>query len=315
MTAVRRNILSAPTARDDFIRGLKLLKGQVIDPPLSIYDFFVIWHHQAMMQHTPVTQSRRNAAHVGPVFLPWHRFFLLVLEQQLQQALNDEDFGLPYWAWNVDGDLGADAQAASAIWSSDCMGGQGNPVTDGPFAFQEADPASWRVRVEPTVSLALKTVDRGLRRAFTGSGEFPTLPNSDQAKAILGRPLYDEMPWLTDSTTTFRNGLEGWGYDAPRMHNLVHMWVNGDMGPSTSPNDPVFFLNHCNVDRMWSAWQLRHQPADYVPADTESMELAGHRLSDPLWVPPELQVTPAISDMLDHSAMYSYDTLSDLEDA
>ena len=26
------------------------------------------------------------------------------------------------------------------------------------------------------------------------------------------------------------------------------------MAPATSPNDPVFYLNHCNVDRIWEAW-------------------------------------------------------------
>src|SRR5829696_1697483 len=38
------------------------------------------------------------------------------------------------------------------------------------------------------------------------------------------------------------------------MHNQVHVWIGGDMGPATSPNDPVFYLNHCNVDRIWEAW-------------------------------------------------------------
>lgn len=27
------------------------------------------------------------------------------------------------------------------------------------------------------------------------------------------------------------------------------------MGPGTSPNDPIFYLNHCNVDRIWAKWQ------------------------------------------------------------
>ena len=31
-------------------------------------------------------------------------------------------------------------------------------------------------------------------------------------------------------------------------------------GPCTpsSPNDPVFFLNHCNADRLWKAWLTQH---------------------------------------------------------
>ncbi len=35
-------------------------------------------------------------------------------------------------------------------------------------------------------------------------------------------------------------------------------WVGGDMAPGTSPNDPVFYLNHCNADRMWTSWMERH---------------------------------------------------------
>jgi tyrosinase len=39
------------------------------------------------------------------------------------------------------------------------------------------------------------------------------------------------------------------------MHNRVHICIGGDMGSSTSPNnDPVFYLNHCNVDRIWAVW-------------------------------------------------------------
>ena len=41
--------------------------------------------------------------------------------------------------------------------------------------------------------------------------------------------------------------------DGPRLRNLVHVWVGRDMSPGSSPNDPVFFLNHCNVDRH--GWQ------------------------------------------------------------
>ena len=38
------------------------------------------------------------------------------------------------------------------------------------------------------------------------------------------------------------------------------------MGPGTSPNDPVFFLHHCNVDRLWARWQYAHPNAPYLPA-------------------------------------------------
>ncbi len=33
-----------------------------------------------------------------------------------------------------------------------------------------------------------------------------------------------------------------------------------------TPNDPVFFLHHANVDRVWATWQLTHPGSDnYLP--------------------------------------------------
>jgi tyrosinase len=34
---------------------------------------------------------------------------------------------------------------------------------------------------------------------------------------------------------------------------------------TTSPNDPVFFLHHANVDRRWAEWQTRHPGKTYEP--------------------------------------------------
>jgi tyrosinase len=62
-----------------------------------------------------------------------------------------------------------------------------------------------------------------------------------------------------------RNLVEGWQPNPPAMHNRVHVWVGGDMSPASSPNDPVFFLNHCNVDRLWADWQQNHGNASYLP--------------------------------------------------
>ena len=52
------------------------------------------------------------------------------------------------------------------------------------------------------------------------------------------------------------------------------------MGPDTSPNDPIFFLHHCNVDRLWADWQNRHPTASYEP---QSGGPQGHNLGDPMF--------------------------------
>ena len=51
------------------------------------------------------------------------------------------------------------------------------------------------------------------------------------------------------SYTTFTTTLEG-------FHNDVHNWVGGTMSNiMVSPADPVFWLHHAQVDRLWSQWQ------------------------------------------------------------
>lgn len=319
MAVVRRNILTGATARERYVRGVKLLKAEQLGPstrdlglagpavPVSTYDLFVAWHHRAMETFTPPSQGDRNAAHRGPVFLPWHRFMMVLLEQQLQRVLRDRTFGLPYWDWDADGRRTPAQQLRSALWAADCMGGQGSPITSGPFAFDAADPASWRVKLAANVQGQLVKVDRGLRRALAQNG-VTGLPTPNHVDAALAIGTYDAAPWSTTSGG-FRNQVEGWAplSNAPGMHNRVHVWVGGDMLPSSSPNDPVFFLNHCNEDRLWSSWQMRHPASPYLPAANAPVNLMGHRLDDDMFA---LISRPLkVRDTLDMAAIYSYDVL------
>jgi hypothetical protein len=52
-------------------------------------------------------------------------------------------------------------------------------------------------------------------------------------------------------------------------HNNVHSWVGGNMGAfDTAAVDPLFYLHHCNVDRLWYEWQsMPGSPPP--PPDTE----------------------------------------------
>jgi tyrosinase len=43
------------------------------------------------------------------------------------------------------------------------------------------------------------------------------------------------------------------GWNPYGLHNQVHAWIGRGMGLASSPNDPVFYLHHCNVDRIWFA--------------------------------------------------------------
>ncbi|MEW2081037.1 tyrosinase family protein [Streptomyces sp. NPDC005283] len=57
------------------------------------------------------------------------------------------------------------------------------------------------------------------------------------------------------------------------------------MASASSPNDPVFFLHHANVDRLWEGWMNR-QGRTYLPTMSEPANiLLGQRIDDPLISP------------------------------
>jgi len=115
MAASRRNILTHTGDRDRFIQACLALKtepsGFTTDQlgmqgslranqrNLSTWDLFVIWHSRSMRQTS--SDGRRNAAHSGPVFLPWHRWYLLVLEFEMRRVLGvgQDDFGMDACRW------------------------------------------------------------------------------------------------------------------------------------------------------------------------------------------------------------------------
>jgi tyrosinase len=322
MAVIRQNIATAPAARDAYIEGVRRLKREIVPlttfdygipgtpSPVSTWDVFVIWHHRAMWTPVPIgiNPEHRNLAHAGPVLLPWHRLMLLLLEGHIQRVLGDPAFALPYWDWAVDGLMAIPVQPSALIWTAAYMGYQGDPVPTGPFAFNPADPNTFRVTIVSGAREGLLQTDRGLQRHF-GS---PTmgLPTSVEVTAALNTAdpsitVYDAEPFDWTTTWGFRARLEGYFPDG--LHNKVHRWIGGDMLPSSSPNDPVFYLHHCNVDRIWEAWMGRLGRV-YVPDMTAPLTLLGHRIDDALLAP---FVAPFMTPraLLDVTASYSYDIL------
>ncbi|MQA12970.1 MAG: tyrosinase family protein [Pseudonocardiaceae bacterium] len=312
MASIRRNIVTDQAARDAFVSGVLALKAEFLGTTtadigiagparqVSTYDLFTVWHHLAMGQMTPPGQADRNAAHSGPVFLPWHRLMLLLLELQLQRVLGDDEVGLPYWDWAADGALPSAAQPQAPIWQPDGIGGTGTPVADGPFGADR-----FQVRIDSDRFGRLRATDRGLRRTLAAGVR--TLPTPQQVSAALRRPAYDLSPW-DRGVAGFRNHLEGWRPAPPGLHNRVHVWIGGDMGPATSPNDPVFYLNHCNVDRIWEAWMV-DRGRSYQPPQSASDQLRFHRTDDPMY---SILITQPITpgQVLDIGTFYSYDQLT-----
>ncbi|TIB93552.1 Di-copper centre-containing protein [Wallemia mellicola] len=190
-------------------------------------------------------------------FLPWHRGFTLIYEQQLQEC--GLEGTLPYWAWENDY---ADV-TKSAVWDGDMDAGLGSfghtdeslplnasLITDGAIADYEIT-YPWPHKI-----------GRRLRSNFA-----PNTPNIAGEYFERGRsPEWIKYYQSFDNYLNFSTLLEGYDpldarADWPSSHGSAHLLTGGDMATgdvnNTSPADVLFFLHHANVDRHWMAWQLQ----------------------------------------------------------
>lgn len=174
--------------------------------------------------------DNNDEAHGGSYFLPWHRLFLLRLENALRKI--QPNFALPYWDWTQD----AGDAARSRVWNPEFAGGAqrgDRPIQTGPFSNMEAR--------QPFRHL--------VRRDFTSgtSGEIPLLWSQGSLDQLIAEP----------SWTDFTDGVES-------AHALPHIYIGGDMSDAhQAPNDPLFYLHHAFVDYLWSTRQMRLGPNQF----------------------------------------------------
>jgi tyrosinase len=271
MKNVRKNVRDlTQTEKQCYIQAVKGLKTKI--SPItgrSIYDEYVLWHSNATQRRDPSDpRGFRNRAHAGPVFHAWHRYYLFRFEKQLQKVV--PGVTIPYWDWTQD----TDDPLNSPVWADDFMGGNGDRLNNylvktGPFAGDQ-----W-------ITININGSPKGgLQRSFSRS---ISLPTKTDVQISLGEIPFDRPPWNVDSSPSYRNRSEGYlnaegVFGRRQLHNQVHNWIGGDMGsPNISPNDPVFFLHHCNVDRLWAIWQAKNPTQHYVPNGEGP---TGHNLYD-----------------------------------
>jgi len=184
-------------------------------------------------------------AHGAPGFLPWHRAYLLDLERELQSI--DPTVALPYWRFD---------QASPNIFTLDFFG-VSNSV--GTVSFSPTNPLQfWRTDGVPGIN----------RRPFFATNTAPPGLRTEAQTLALG-----------NAYPAFRT-LEG------NPHGSAHTSFGGFISSiGTAARDPLFFLLHCNVDRLWAKWQ--RQFGRFDPAVAASFDGAanpiGHNLPDTMW--------------------------------
>lgn len=163
-------------------------------------------------------------------FLPWHRGYLAAFEAIVAakvKELTGDDWALPYW--NYLDDTSADAgRIPEAFLAETLPDGSPNPLTAYP------------------------------RRP--GIVELPPVPRDRFSLDSM-----EENDFLVggDGSIGFGGGITGdfiqfagmTGDLESNPHNTVHGMIGGFMGNARYAGlDPLFWLHHCNIDRLWEAW-------------------------------------------------------------
>lgn len=168
--------------------------------------------------------------HHGSIeFLHWHRHYITFFERICSELSGDPEFTLPYWNWSKRSgripapffnlaDLNVESWNDPGVYSSSNWG--------------------------PVNSIARRGLDEthGLLDDPVRGGPFTT-------------DTIDGIKRLT-AANLFQRRLEGSPHNSGHViSGALPSGETGHIGDGLSPLDPIFWLHHCMVDRIWAEWQ------------------------------------------------------------
>jgi Common central domain of tyrosinase/Polyphenol oxidase middle domain len=205
-------------------QGIATMKSRPPSNPTS-------WRFQANIHgtfDTPAQPTWNRCQHGSFFFLSWHRMYLYFFERILRAASGDQNLALPYWRWTVQRRL--------------------------PIAFRQPADASnplFEPRRAPgmnagTQQLPLSAVQTGQAMSFTNFSSPPGSGLSFGGQRVT-QPVHLTRP---------HGSLEG------SPHDVIHGAVGGSgpaaqhwmSFPQTAARDPIFWLHHAMIDRLWKRW-------------------------------------------------------------
>lgn len=199
------------------------------------------------LQWVHIVQS--NVIHGVGAFLPWHRAFVRLHEQLLQTECNYTG-GQPYWDWTKDASNNGSLAAAS-IWGGDELsfgtngqGARGGGI-DGSACVTDGAFANTTLRMGQSWGVSNYT-EYCLSRSFETERYYWDWANSSYVDAC-----YAQESYVDGAFDCYR----------AKPHSSVHLAVSGTVGDqAASPGDPIFYLHHTNLDRIWWQWQQADLP-------------------------------------------------------
>jgi tyrosinase len=283
-TRTRRNVweLGADWADDVlwYARGVKAMKARPLKQRTS-WRFYAamhglfpqLWELYGYLSPSDTPPSNADIArfwnqcqHGSWYFLPWHRGYLLAFEAAVRAEVAALDgppgWALPYWNYFEPNQAALPPAFASPDWPD----GTGDNPLFVPQRYGPDNDGNITIPVDQINLQALTEPD------FSGvaSGGSPGFGGVD---------------------TGFEHGGPVHGSLESQPHDWVHVLIGGAdpsdprlpglmSDPDTAGLDPIFWLHHANIDRLWEVW--RRNPASHVdPTEAQWIDgpgAAGGRL-------------------------------------
>ncbi|PDT21830.1 tyrosinase family protein [Rhizobium hidalgonense] len=181
-------------------------------------------------------------------FLPWHRGYLIGFEKLIRATIvslgGPDDWALPYWNYFKPGQDGLPPAFASPDWPD---GKGNNPL----FVEQRwgPDPSNPGQVFIPSDAVSLDALDQlkftGVESGGeTGFGGIDTgFEHGGRNHGKLESDPHDQVHGLTGGEKLFP------GVSPRPLPGLMS-------APDTAGLDPIFWLHHSNIDRLWQVWRL-----------------------------------------------------------
>jgi tyrosinase len=219
-------------------------------------------------------------------FLPWHRMYLFYFERIVADVVESlggpPEWSLPYWNYSDPGN--PDARRL-------------------PPAFRER-----RLEDGSRNPLFVADRDRGNNGAIVAPAQFADVSCLDNPS--FSRDEVGDDHGFGGPPTAFEHGGGDIGDLETTPHGAMHVAVNGWMGMfETAALDPLFWLHHANIDRLWSVW-LAVDAVHTNPTADQWLTGVAFELNDGRGA----VVTHTSSEVVDSAAPllnYTYDDLTD----
>ena len=180
-----------------------------------------------------------NAYHFCPhgdwYFLPWHRAYTAMYEKAVRQLTSNPGFAMPYWDWTTN------PLMPEVFLSPKTAAGKPNWLCVLPS--EDQGPRTW----DPSQPMPLENVGPDVLTQILNATDYEQFGTSRNPQQT------DLDPSWVPAGNGNQGVLEG------NAHNNVHNDIGGWMPSASSPRDPIFFMHHSNIDRIWAVWNLSNQ--------------------------------------------------------